>query len=60
MVHLLRTRPVVHALVRRCHGAHVFEGLNSPVLVQPLRYGLVLGELVHDHLLMGLLGCEHI
>ena len=60
MVHLLRTRPVVHVLVRRCHGAHVFEGLNSAVLVQPLRYGLVLGELVHDHLLMGLLSCEHI
>lgn len=63
MIHLLRARSIVHDLVCGCHRASytdAIEGLNAAVFLESLSDRLVFGELVHDHLLMGLLGGKHI
>ena len=57
MVHLLRAGAVVYSLVGGSHGdAHVVKRIDAPILLKALRYRLILGKLVHDHLLMSLLG----
>lgn len=63
MVHLLRTSTIVNALIRRCHAAtatDVVKRVNAAVFLQAFRDRLVLGELIHEHLLVGLLRGEHI
>ena len=57
MVHLLRASAVVYTLVGGGHrAAHVFKCIDAPVLLKTLRNRLIFGKLVHDHLLMSLLG----
>jgi len=62
MVHLLRASPIVHSLVGRGHraSANIVEGVDAAIFLKPLGNRLVFGELVHDHLLVGLLGGKHI
>ena len=63
MVHLLRASAVVYTLVRGGHraaAAHVVKCIDAPILLKTLRYRLIFGKLVHDHLLMSLLGSQHI
>ena len=61
MDHLLRARSVVGDLVGGRDGAAgTFEGVNAAVLDEGFCKGLVLGKLVHQHLLVGLLGGKHI
>ena len=58
MVHLLRASAIVYTLVGGGHraAAHVVKCIDASILLKTLRYRLIFGKLVHDHLLMSLLG----
>ena len=61
MIHLLRTSPIVHYLVCGRHGAtNLIECFDATIFLQSLGNRLVFGELIHDHLLVSLLGGKHI
>lgn len=60
MVHLLGASSVVGLLTGSGDRAHILKGVNASILDQTLAHGLVLCKLVHNHLLVHLLGGEHI
>jgi len=61
MVHLLRWWTIVSTLVCSClRTTGIFKSVNAPIPFKWLGDRRIFAKLAHKHLLVGLLGCEHI